>query len=350
MKYLQNAWYIAVRSDELSTNLFARRILDKPIVLFRKNNGEVAALEDKCPHRFVPLHLGRIVDDTIQCGYHGLQFDCTGKCVVAPFDSKIPTTARVTSFPVLERFGMVWIWMGSFEKADPGEIPDLSCMIDPQRTQVHGYAKIKCNYELVMDNLADLSHAYYVHGSFYTPQGLERTEHSVTEENGAVYSKFHFPDIEVPSLWNNYAGHTLSRIDRWSEMRWNAPSNLLLYAGVTPTGQPRSDGINLYGVHMLTPETPSTTHYYYCHCRGFQIDDSETTEQVKEWQRIAFQEEDKPMLEAQQASIGTVDNLLSLKPVLLSSDTGAVRIRRRLQEKIKAEIQSDLDLQKEAIL
>ncbi|PTB17082.1 vanillate monooxygenase [Trinickia symbiotica] len=337
MMFLHNTWYVAAKADEVIDKMLSRRLLNEPVVLFRTSDGQVAALADRCPHRFVPLHLGRIVEDTIQCAYHGLHFDCSGKCVVAPFEKKIPGAAKVRSYPVVERYGMIWIWMGRPEKANPDEIPDFSCMVDPERAQLHGYAYVKSGYQLVIDNLADLSHAYFVHGSFYAPQHLDRTEHQVVEEGEAVFSKFHFPNIDVPVLWNNYAGNKFSRVDRWSEIRWHAPSNLRLFAGVTPTGRPREEGINLYGVHLLTPETASTTHYFYCHCRGFRIDDPQIDEEVRNWQHVAFHDQDKPMLEAQQAAIGVVEDLMSLHPVLLSSDAGAVRIRRRLQDKIAAE-------------
>ncbi|MGN5478148.1 hypothetical protein ACTMU2_17700 [Cupriavidus basilensis] len=181
-------------------------------------------------------------------------------------------------------------------------------MVDPQRAQLHGYTHVKCNYELIIDNLADLSHAYFVHDGSTHP-GLERTEHKVVEEDDTVYSKFHFPNITVPPLWNAYAGNTLSQgVDRWSEMRWNAPP-ICVYSRVLP--QPIalvSKASICHGVHLLTPETASTTHYFR-HCRGFKVDDPKVDEEVRNWQHVAFQEQDKPMLEAQQAAIGIVDNL-----------------------------------------
>ncbi len=337
MNFLRNTWYVAARADEVGPDrLLARKFLDESVVLFRKRDGECVALADRCPHRFVPLHRGRLVDDTVQCGYHGLQFDASGRCVVAPFDDRIPASAKVRSYPLVERYSMLWIWMGE-APADPAAIPDFSCLVDPKRAQLHGYNHVAANYELVVDNLADLSHAHFLHGSFLDAMGLEKTQYAVEEVGDSIYSKFWFPGVPVPPIWNQYAGNTLSIVDRWSEIRWDAPCNVLLNAGVTPVGRPRAEGIDLLGVHLLTPESATTTHYFYCHCRGYSIDDPEVDKMVRNWQRVAFSEQDKPMLEVQQACLGEATDILAMKPVLLSSDAGAVRIRRRLKARIETE-------------
>ena len=82
--FLKNTWYIAAWSRDIRDELVARTILSEAIVLFRNSDGAVVALEDACPHRKLPLSKGRILGDVVECGYHGLQFDCSGNCVVAP--------------------------------------------------------------------------------------------------------------------------------------------------------------------------------------------------------------------------------------------------------------------------
>src|SRR5215471_19764047 len=113
--YLRNAWYVAAWSDNLADGqLLSRTILKEPIVLFRKSDGHIAALQDRCPHRFAPLHMGKIVGgDRVQCPYHGLEFDSSGACVLNPHGTKnIPPRARVGSYPVTEKHKAIWIWMG----------------------------------------------------------------------------------------------------------------------------------------------------------------------------------------------------------------------------------------------
>lgn len=126
-------------------------------------------------------------------------------------------------------------------------------------------------------------------------------------------------------------------MDRWTEIAWEAPATIRLDAGVTYAGRERSEGLNAIGTHLLTPETESSTHYFYCHLRDFKVDDPATDEAVRQWQYNAFHCEDAPMIEAQQQSIGNVTDLMSLKPVLLASDAGAVRIRRVLADLISRE-------------
>jgi vanillate O-demethylase monooxygenase subunit len=336
MTFLKNAWYAAGWADEITHTLTHRTILNEPIVFYRMSTGESVALHDQCPHRFAPLHLGQIVNDCIQCGYHGLQFDCHGKCVVSPFEARIPKAAKVKRYALVERYGVAWIFMGDAAIADASQIPDFSCIVDEKRTCLRGSLPVKANYELVVDNLADLSHANFLHGSYLDKEGVERTEHSVDIDGETVYSKFSFPAVKIPPIWGRYFDDSSAIVDRWSEIRWDAPCNVLLHAGVTRTGEPRSAGIEALGVHLVTPETDTSSHYLYCHCRDYKIDDPETNELIREWQKVAFSDQDKPMLEAQQVSLRG-EELMSKRPLLLGSDAGAVRIRRLLKARIEAE-------------
>jgi nitrite reductase/ring-hydroxylating ferredoxin subunit len=85
-RFVRNAWYVAGWSQDLGKDqLLARTILNQPVVLYRKADGGVAALEDRCAHRFAPLSAGRLVgDDRVQCLYHGLEFDPAGNCAKNP--------------------------------------------------------------------------------------------------------------------------------------------------------------------------------------------------------------------------------------------------------------------------
>ena len=117
--YLRNSWYVAAWDHEVGAGLFPVRMLGEAIVLFRNTKGKVVALEDACPHRKLPLSMGRIKGDTVECGYHGLTFDSTGACTRVPGVEKIPHVACVRSYPVEERYGLLWVWMGEAAKADP---------------------------------------------------------------------------------------------------------------------------------------------------------------------------------------------------------------------------------------
>ena len=92
------------------------------MVLFRDAKDQAAALMDMCCHRGAPLHMGRVVEQGLECGYHGLTFDRNGVCVRIPGQDRIPERARVRVFPMVEQDGFLWIWMGDPAKADPAKI------------------------------------------------------------------------------------------------------------------------------------------------------------------------------------------------------------------------------------
>ena len=126
MTYLRNTWYVAAWASELGANqLLARTVLDEPLVFFRDVDGKPVALIDRCPHRFAPLSQGKILGNSVQCPYHGLQFGVDGRCTHNPH-GPIPAAAKLKTYPLLERFGAIWIWMGDATKADESALADLS--------------------------------------------------------------------------------------------------------------------------------------------------------------------------------------------------------------------------------
>ena len=111
--FIYNAWYVAAfAADVAPGKTLGRKYLNKPVVLFRTGAGAVAALEDRCPHRLAPLSMGECADGGLRCGYHGMLFDGSGACLSIPGQSVIPPTATVRAYPVIERYGLVWLWTG----------------------------------------------------------------------------------------------------------------------------------------------------------------------------------------------------------------------------------------------
>jgi len=161
MAYLRNAWYVAAWSDEIGEGLFSRTILEQKIVFFRDAEGKVVAARDICPHRFAPLHMGRLTEEgTLECAYHGLRFNTQGKCVFNPDGAgKIPPGTGLTMFPTAERYQAVWIWMGDPKSADESKIVNLP-QTEPRAgwSVIRGDLSVPAHYELITDNLMDLSH------------------------------------------------------------------------------------------------------------------------------------------------------------------------------------------------
>ncbi|CAG4913674.1 Dicamba O-demethylase, oxygenase component [Paraburkholderia gardini] len=340
MKFLKNAWYGAIWGDELGNRLITRRFLNEPVVLYRKADGMPVALADRCPHRFAPLSMGTLLNDQIECLYHGLRFDCSGTCTDNPNGAGlIPKAAKVRSYPLHERWGMVWIWMGDPEFADPDLIPDLPWLTDTTHyASMHGYLKLNANYLLVNDNLTDLSHASFVHVKTLEPREMAREIFKLTEEDGTIWTRLFYSGMSTPVFFKAIPGIP-EKVDHWLEMRCDPPGTMVTFYGVTPVGRPREEGYDTCNPNITTPETEWTTHYFWGSARTFALDDHELTSHLKELVELAFNTEDKPIIEGQQQIIGQ-NELMQLQPVLLPNDGGSGRARRFIELRIVAEEQS----------
>ena len=129
--FLRNYWYVAATDAEVGRKPLARTILGEPIVFFRTEEGAPVAMEDRCAHRHLPLSMGKLVGDELQCHYHGLRFGTDGRCTRIPGQEQIPRCAKVKTYPVAERYHWIWIWMGDPALADPAKITDFHWLDDP---------------------------------------------------------------------------------------------------------------------------------------------------------------------------------------------------------------------------
>jgi vanillate O-demethylase monooxygenase subunit len=336
MPYLRNTWYVAAWSHEVGAALFSRKLLDEQVVFFRDASGAVAALADRCPHRFAPLRLGRLKGDAVECGYHGLQFDRSGTCIANPH-GELPASAncRVRSYPVVERHGAIWIWPGEARLADANAIPDFAYITEPGRKTVFGGTLLKANYELVSDNLMDASHTQYVHSDLLGTEAFRNSRHEVLQDGDCVESNYLVPGGIVPAAFADYFEDPQLRVDYAIRFRWTPPALVRNNVSVTPLQKPEG-GIQRTGSHFMTPETETTTHYFFAHTRNFAIDDPVADERSRRWQQTGLTLQDGPMIEAVQENMGTSD-LNALRPFLFSIDAAAVRVRRVLARLTEAE-------------
>ncbi len=332
--FLKNAWYVGAWSNEISDTLFARTIIEEPVLLYRKKNGDAVAIGNRCPHRFAPLHKGKLDDDCVECPYHGLKFNGNGRCVHNPHgDGKIPKKAAVTAYPVVEQHDMLWLWMGEPALADKATIPDFSCQADPNFPTVGGVIEMDANYTLHIDNLMDLTHAQYLHlGLLDSPDGnYEKTE--TIQEGTTVWANNWLPNGAAPPAWGKMMGDYKAPVDHWQYMRWDAPAHMLLDVGITPTGKPRREGIWVYGTDILTPKDNNTTYYFWGVSRSHGCDDPEVGAAWEQAIEVAFRGQDKPMVEDVHAMMDGAA-FEDLDPILLNTDAGPVRCRRLLAKLI----------------
>ncbi|MBO9375827.1 Rieske 2Fe-2S domain-containing protein [Sphingomonas histidinilytica] len=342
MVYLRNAWYVAAWSDEVSDNLLTRKILNEQVLLYRTEAGELVATASTCPHRFAPLHLGKVVGDAIECPYHGLRFNDEGRCVFNPDgDGRIPAGARLRTYPVTERLGAAWIWMGDPARADLAMIPDFEFLEDPSYRTVKGVLHVRANYRYINDNLMDEAHLHMVHHNSLACDMVRRAKTElVKDEGGTIWANRYGRDGAPPAIfdmmWRMTRGDYEGTMDHWVEGGWKAPCFVRNNTGVVLHGRPREEGLETKNAHLLTPETESTTHYFWAICRNFRTDDAELDEGIRTGTEYAFVHEDEVMLHAVQEAMGDRE-FWSMKPALLQADIGAVELRRTLDRMIAAE-------------
>lgn len=335
--FLRNYWYVAARSDEIERRLLGRILLNEPVVLFRKADGAVAALEDRCPHRGFPLHPGRLIDDTLECGYHGLTFDAAGRCIRVPSQLQVPSGAQIKVYPLVERWGFAWIWMGEPAQANPATIPECPQFDHPDWDAQGQHLYVKCNYQLIIDNLLDLTHLPFVHprtlGSVAKLDEVEVknefTENSVTNARWLV-------NVDPPPTYAR--GNFKGKVDRWQISRFYPPAFVSLDAGAAETGSGALQGdfsraLGVHTINLMTPETASATHYYWAIAQDRRTRDPQLIE--------AFFRDVQRSVQEDVAVFGIHQRWLELKPdapmVTLNSDACPLAARRMIERLLRAE-------------
>lgn len=340
--FVMNAWYMGAWSDEIHADtLLERKLLNRPVVFYRLRDGTVAALENRCCHRALPLSHGCVFEDQVQCGYHGLVFDRHGACVKVPGQARIPSGARVASYPVVEQDQMVWIWLGDPALADPGAVPRHEIHGDPTWAWVKDRYLVQANYQLITDNLMDLTHVGYVHTRTIggTPEAHSDAETQTSRLEGGVRVTRWMMDSLPPPTY--VAAHTFGtpRVDRWMEIDFIAPAVVRIHTGAVDTGSGaregnRSGGFAFVGLNLQTPETESSTHYFWSGARNSPPERHEQTRAALMQSLPITFGEDKVVVEAQQRSL---DAAPGTRLVMIASDAGLVQARRMVSDLLARE-------------
>ena len=330
--YLTNCWYAAAWSEDLSGSTpLERQICGEKLVLFRRADRSIAALAGVCPHRFASLARGKVLESGhLQCPYHGLQFDASGRCVHNPH-GPLPVNARLDSFVTLERYDLIWLWWGDPAQADATLIPYFQCLVDPRFRTIHGTMVTHGHYELVTDNLMDLSHVGFLHAGGLGGDAIAKGRHEVFQTGTTIESNRWCPNAPASPVWNALFNNYNRNVDHWLDMRWDAPASMLLDVGVAPAGSGRKGGITQWGAHILTPQNEHSTVYFWGSARDFALDSDETDRQIRTAIEFAFGQEDKPMIEDVERNMGG-RTFEEMKPLLLPFDKGAVFTRRMLAD------------------
>ena len=342
-----NAWYAAAWDVEVGRALLPKTVCDRPLVLYRTTAGAPVALADACWHRLVPLSMGRLHGDDVQCGYHGICFNAQGRATYMPAQETINPSAGVQSFPVVERHRFVWVWPGDPALADPALVPDMHWNRSPGWAGDGKTIRVQCDYRLVLDNLMDLTHEEFVHGSSIGQEELSDSDFEVTHSGRTVTVSRWMHDIEPPPFWARNLADRFpdyrGRVDRWQIINFEAPSTICIDVGVAKagTGAPqgdRSQGVNGFVLNTMTPETDKTCSYLWAFARNWSLDDQAITTRLREGvSRVFF--EDETMLEAQQRGI---DANPGYDFYNLNIDAGGMWVRRIISRMIDAEVDAGI--------
>lgn len=301
--FLKNTWYVVAHSNAINRTLKALKILGENIVFYRDTQGKPVALEDACPHRKLPLSMGALQGDTVQCGYHGLTFDCSGSCVNAPTQNKIPVNARVRSYPVVDKYKLLWIWMGDTAQVDENKILHVPDYYDPTWGLTDGgMLQCQCHYLYLMDNLLDPSHVAWVHATSFASEGTENSPLDIVGDEAGVTVSRWIKDILPPPYYADrltFKGKT----DRLQYYQAVLPSTAINMSTYTPSGTGGAERVlpaNAYcmrSYHFLTPIDENNTRYHWFQHFNTDTDNPAVKEKLNEGARAAF-EEDRVVLEA----------------------------------------------------
>ena len=339
LNVLENIWYVGALSEELVDKPLARTICGFPMVIYRGESGQTVALEDRCPHRQAPLSMGNVLGDDIQCNYHGFMFDGSGGCTHIPRQERVPSTIDIRAFKAVERWGFVWIWWGDQSLADESMIPNLPWTVEPHRRVKYFYWHVKANFQLMADNLLDVSHVDFLHKDSIASK-IDDTA------KGAVAPKVSFKTVVegnvvttirrvhdtllagVAAKWHGSEGP----VTRVSTGRWEPPNCCIMQLQFQDPDGVINRTINME--HIMTPETDTTCHYFMDWTWDFGDPDGYPTHHdVDREQRGLIEIEDIPMVEAQQRNIITFGSDARDIPVKQDKHVNEVhRVLRRMYE------------------
>lgn len=325
-------------SREVTRSILGRTILGERVVLYRTEAGAAVVMSGICPHRMYPMEKGRLVGDALQCAYHGITYDATGRCTQVPSqDSPVPAAA-LRQYPVIEQGGSIWVWTGEPELADPALMPPLAQLgigaqgwaADENEAPIH----IEGRYTLLIDNLLDLSHATFIHAdtipgaAFVASVPCEPVNGEKTFNNrrtgrnipGNPFLKMLFPEYDGP-------------VDQRFDAEYFGPCLVRTGGDLHASGTDRRLGTVNF-VHMMTPETPTTTHYFVTTTRDFRLDDSAI--------RAAFMHFNATIAPQDEAAIAAIERVFQTSATLpaevsVRADVGSIQVRRRLAAQIRAE-------------
>lgn len=340
--FIKNIWYACAWEHEVKAGKAIGRIVtQEPVVLWRNDEGELRAFEDRCPHRHAPLSMGRVEGNELRCMYHGMKFSDAGQCIHIPGTDHRPSGTDVRAFPVAEKDGWIWVWPGDPDLADTATIPD-AWGLDPDKYSIEtGAYDYEADYRLLADNLCDLSHIDFVHEST-----LRVASAFPWSEDQPKIRKL--DDRLRIERWSCDVALDPSQdmlFDVWNSYDFVLPGLFIMNAMVYPAGTAKASDmgppaenspIQRVEQQSITPTTPGRCRYLFASGAPAATDGEgyAETETMMEIIRAAFLE-DKDIIEAQQRIWDLTEE--STPKAFLPQDQAPAMFRRMIDARLKQE-------------
>jgi vanillate O-demethylase monooxygenase subunit len=331
--YPLNCWYAVAASDEVGRSLLRREALGRALLLYRQADGQVAALDDRCPHRAAPLSMGMLEDDQVVCRYHGFTYAADGRCTRVPSQRHVPYGAQVRSYPVAERPPFVWVWPGNPARSRGTEPPDLPPLREPGWAVLGGSRPMNVNYMLLHDNALDRTHFPYVHPHRIhrgyvegpPPLNIEVTETTVS------YRRTFTP---APLAGWQHEATGLPADGQYTQRETGTFVSPAMHVDEMDIIGPEPGNRIFRGVFIraFTPVDNGRTLIIWRGARNYAQEDESVTERLREVYEGTMTE-DEPLLEAIQATTGGVAQY----QVSAAADAAAIRAYQIVEELLAEE-------------
>ncbi|MCP3720614.1 aromatic ring-hydroxylating dioxygenase subunit alpha [Paraburkholderia sp. CNPSo 3281] len=332
--FVFDEWYVAALASEVGRSLLSRTLLGRRIVLYRTQAGTVVALDDRCIHRSYPLSAGTLENDTIVCGYHGFRYGAEGDLVEIPSQDRCPRGLGVHRYPVREIGPMIWIYMG--EASAPRTEPPIEAVLNLSKWEYsEGYLPLRGNYVSLHENLLDLTHLSYIHAKSFGTPDYARAPFEVEIEEGCYALKRSVVPTTLPPVWAVPTGISSPSAARIATSTFVSPGLHVVEVTFYDSALPEEERtrFTIRTLHLPTPESHDSTHYFIVHCRDFALENQEITKFMHDQLFSAFRE-DVEALELLEGVLRCAD--ADFFEISIASDRPSVEMRKYLKRRAGA--------------
>jgi len=295
-----NTWYVVGFSDELKPGeTKPLRMLGHDFVLFRDGAGKAHCLSDICIHRGGSLSRGKVVNDAVQCPYHGWRFNGGGACVEIPSlgpEASIPKRARIDSYPVAEKWGWIWVFAGDLPESQRPPLPGSDFFPEfetafkwdgtgsgPYRI-IHGSFLFSVNWMRAVDNVLDPAHPFHVHHDFGHVEDQRIKAFAVEDDGVSTLSKHSFKSTVKRGNWKEVMAD--ERPPTQNQLQFHM-SGLVLRNDVRP-----NPGMHHLVFSAYLPIDEKTTLNIWMHARNFFTEEKYDADTIKRTLTV-FEEDNK---------------------------------------------------------